>query len=131
MSAPDLQARLALHREHARATFVLDEELGTWHGIAWADFVLLEVLGAMGDRAPTGAVADAMGVRAARLVLQVMPLEKLGLLRRAVREDGARCIEVLPGGRRLRSEARETAESACAQRTPPQALTPVRSPRGG
>lgn len=114
MSASDLQQRLALHREHARATFVLDEELGTWHGIAWVDFVLLEVLGTMDDRAPTAALADAMGVRAARLVLQVMPLEKLGLVRRTMREDGVRCIETLPGGRRLRGEARETAAHACA-----------------
>ncbi len=71
MSAEALQACMDRHLKHAAMVYRLDDELGTHHGLSWADFVLLTVLdaaaglrsafnvpqigpttGSVGDRAP-------------------------------------------------------------------------------
>ncbi len=43
MGKDALQACVDRHLEHAAMVFVLDDELGTHHGLSWADFVLLTV----------------------------------------------------------------------------------------
>ena len=44
MSEEALQACLDRHLEHAAMVFMLDDELGTHHGLSWADFVLLSMI---------------------------------------------------------------------------------------
>ena len=104
---------VTLRGEAKLLTGRLDEELGTQHGIAWSDFVLLEALDAAGGASAPAALAQRMGMTRSRFLLQVLPLEKLGLLARAPAADGQRDLLLRPPGRRLLGEARETAAMVC------------------
>lgn len=114
MSEEALQACVDRHLEHAAMVFMLDDELGTHHGLSWADFVLLTVLEAAGGAAPATALARSLCVPASRLLLRLLPLEKTGLVERAANGDGKRRVRLRPQGRRLLREARDTVASACA-----------------
>lgn len=112
---PGLADHLFRHRELARVNLVLDEELGTHHGIGWNDFVLLDLLEAAGGLMPATHVAARQGLTPARLLLQVLPLEKLGLVRRTIGRDGVRELAIAAGGQRLWREAKATAEATLKQ----------------
>ena len=115
MSGPALQACLAEHLRHAAKVAVLDDELGTHHGLAWADFVLLAVLDAAGGAAPAPELARSLHTPASHLLLRLLPLEKTGLVERAAGDDGKRRVTLRPQGRRLLREARDTAAHACGR----------------
>ncbi len=113
MSEEALQVCLNRHLAHAALVFVLDEELGTHHGLSWADFVLLTVRDAAGGAAPATALARTLRMPASHLLLRLLPLEKTGLVERAADGDGKRRVTLRPQGRRLLHEARDTAAQAC------------------
>ena len=115
MSEEALQACVDRHLQHAAMVFMLDDELGTHHGLAWADFVLLVVLDAAGGAAPAKDLARTLCMPASRLLLRLLPLEKTGLVERTADSNGTRCAKLRPQGRRLLREARDTAENACAR----------------
>jgi DNA-binding MarR family transcriptional regulator len=106
----------ALQREFERAALRLrlDEELGSQHGLAWDDFVLLQAVEEAGGALATRALAGRLGLRPSALVLRLLPLEKTGWLARATAVEGTRSVLLRPPGRRLLAEARETAEAVCA-----------------
>jgi DNA-binding MarR family transcriptional regulator len=114
MSADALQACVDRHLAHAATVFVLDNELGTHHGMSWADFVLLTVLDAAAGAASATELARILCMPASHLLLRLLPLEKIGLLERAADGDGRRRIALRPHGRRRLHEARDTAANACA-----------------
>lgn len=93
--------------------FVLDDQLCTYHGLSWADFVLLTVLDAAGGAAPAPAFASISRMPASHL-LRLLPLEKTGMVERVADRDGKRRVTLRSQGRRLLYEARETAANACA-----------------
>lgn len=113
MSEEALQACVDRHLDHAAMVFVLDDELGTRHGLSWADFVLLMVLDAAGGTARTQELARALHTPASHLLLRLLPLEKTGLVERAA-DGGKRHITLRQQGRRLLHEARDTAANTCA-----------------
>jgi DNA-binding MarR family transcriptional regulator len=115
MSEEALQACVDRHLEHAAMVFMLDDELGTHHGMSWADFVLLAVLDAAGGAAPAKELARTLCMPASRLLLRLLPLEKTGLVERAADSNGKRSVKLRPQGRRLLREARDTAQNACAR----------------
>ena len=84
-----LEACLDRHLAHAAQVFLLDEELGTHHGLSWTDFVLLAVLDGRGGSAPAPELARRLGMRASHLLLRV-----LRLLREA-RDTAARMLNTL------------------------------------
>lgn len=114
-----LQSRLDWHLERhlelAATNARLDEELGTHHGLAWPDFVLLSVLDGADGAMPSAELARRLGLVSSRLVLQLLPLEKTGLIAREPGAGGKREVTLRPGGRRLLNEARETAAFVCAE----------------
>ena len=114
MSEETLQACVDRHLAHAALVSVLDDEIGTHHGLSWADFVLLTVLGAAGGAAPAMQLARTLHTPASQLLLRLLPLEKTGLVERTADGDGKRRVRLRPQGRRLLHEARETAASVCA-----------------
>lgn len=113
------QAALAacLEREHARAaaSFRLDDELGTHHGLSWADFVLLQSLDEAAGAMAEAALAARLGVLRSHLLMRVRPLEKLGLLSRRTDDAARRVVALSAAGRRSVREARETAAAVCGQ----------------
>jgi MarR family transcriptional regulator, organic hydroperoxide resistance regulator len=114
MNNDALQACVQRHLKHAATVFVLDDELGTHHGLSWADFVLLTVLDAAGGAAPATALAQTLCMPASHLLLRLLPLEKTGRVERTADTDGKRRVTLRPPGRRLLNEARDTAANACA-----------------
>ena len=128
MSHKHLNACLEREQLHSHARFWLDDELGTQHGLSWADFVLLEQL----ETEPVGVaeaqLAKELSLPRSRLLLQTRPLEKLGLVLRT--KDATRSIRSTPAGRRLLREARDTAEMVCARlaSTPRVGKTQVHDP---
>lgn len=114
MSHPLLRARLDRHFAEAALRLRLDEELGTWHGLAWPDFVLLAALDEGPAAVPAAALATRLGLAPSALLRQMLPLEKTGLVAREAGPGGTRCIVLRPAGRSLVREARDTAEAACA-----------------
>lgn len=111
---------LAVAAAHARLQRKLDDELGTFHGLGFADFRLLTSLaGAPGERMTTAALSRPLGVQPSAVVRQVLALEKSGWVERIV--DGPqRWVALRPLGRRLQREAAETAASICTD-----ALAPI------
>ena len=114
MSEEALQACVHRHLEHAAIVFMLDDELGTHHGLSWADFVLLTVLDAAGGAAPATELARTLRMPASHLLLRLLPLEKTGMVERVAGNDGKRRVTLRPQGRQLLTEARSTAANACA-----------------
>jgi DNA-binding MarR family transcriptional regulator len=114
MSEDALQTCVHRHLEHAAMVFMFDDELGTHHGLSWADFVLLTVLDAAGGAAPAKELACTLCMPASHLLLRLLPLEKTGLVERAADGNGKRRVMLRPQGRRLVHEARDTAANACA-----------------
>ena len=114
MTPASLQAMLERERAHARASFHLDDALGTHHGLSWSDFVLLEHLEGEPAGVPEAKLAAKAGLLRSRLLARVRPLEKLGWVSRAV-DDTDRTLKLSPAGRRRLKEARATAASACAE----------------
>ncbi|MBC5768003.1 MarR family transcriptional regulator [Ramlibacter albus] len=112
MSAVELQALFERERVHAAATSRLDEALGRLHGMSWADFVLLQHLHDAPGAAPEPQLAAALCVSRSRLLVQVRPLEKLGLVTRSAQEAG-RSVGLTALGLRMLREARKTAALAC------------------
>lgn len=113
MSAATLQAWVDRHLTHAATVAVLDEELGTHHGLSWADFILLTVLDAAGGAAPATDLARRLHTPASHLLLRLLPLEKTGLVERTADGQGRRSIRLRTPGQRLLREARGTAADAC------------------
>ena len=113
MSADALQTYMDRHLEHAAMVYLLDDKLGTHHGLSWADFVLLAALDAAGGAAPATALARTLCTPASHLLLRLLPLEKTGLVERAADAEGKRRVTLRPQGRRHLHEARETAASMC------------------
>jgi DNA-binding MarR family transcriptional regulator len=113
MSKEALHACVDQHLKHAALVFMLDNELGTHHGLSWTDFVLLMVLDAAGGAAPATELARTLHTPASHLVLRLLPLEKTGLVERASDGDGKRRVTLRPQGRRLLYEARDTAANTC------------------
>ena len=114
MNEEALQDCVARHLEHAAMVFMLDDELGTHHGLSWADFVLLTVLDAACGAAPATELARTLCMPASHLLLRLLPLEKTGLVERAADGEGKRRVTVRAQGRRLLHGARDAAADACA-----------------
>lgn len=115
MSPSPLGRCLDLAQRHARISFVLDDELGTQHGLSFADFCLLhELARADGGRLTTPALAAPLGASLSSLTRRLLPLEKTGLLQRQQDDAGQRIIAIRPAGRAIVREATQTAERVCA-----------------
>ena len=75
--------------------------------------VLLAELDAAGGTQSTSELAQKLGLSRSRFLLQLIPLEKIGLVERIVDENGTRRIKLRPAGCRQQREARSTAADVC------------------
>jgi DNA-binding MarR family transcriptional regulator len=121
MNDTALQACMNRHLAHAAQVYRLDDELGTHHGLSWADFVLLTALDNTTEGAAPIELARSLCMPASQLLMRLLPLEKIGLVERVAHSNGngngngKRNIKLRPQGRRLLREARETAQNACTR----------------
>ena len=115
MSGPSdaqaLRLGVGLARAQASVQQALGERLGLWHGLGWADFLLLDALAqAPQGHLPMRALAAGLHLAPSALLRQLLPLQKVGLL---TRENGA--VHLRPAGRSLQVEAAQTVGAGCAQ----------------
>lgn len=111
---PCVRGHIERHLEQAATSFQLDEQLGVHHGLSWTDFVLLTLLDGADGAMSSLELAGRLSLSRSRLVLQLLPLEKTGLVARGEAVARNRKITLRASGRRLLYEARDTAEAVCA-----------------
>jgi DNA-binding MarR family transcriptional regulator len=105
-----LETALRVSHAHATLNLHLDEALGTLHGLAWRDYILLRALATSADgHLALADLVDPMGVPASAVLRSIGPLEKTGLVQR----EPDRRIHLRRSGRRVLQEATATAERAC------------------
>jgi DNA-binding MarR family transcriptional regulator len=99
--------------EMARVTSVIARRFGLPGGLGFSDFAILYHL----HRSPDGQMrrvdlAEKLGMTASGITRLVAPLEKLGIVKRVASDHDGRVVYVAlaPGGKRLFSEALESAE---------------------
>ncbi|MCZ4315425.1 MarR family transcriptional regulator [Comamonadaceae bacterium G21597-S1] len=101
---------------HARIQYALDDELGTYHGLSYADYLLLRALEQSGDTPMAMAdLVPCLGVPLSAVVRQILPLEKTGLVQRqgADGAPGRRTVRLRPAARQVLVNATETAQAVC------------------
>ncbi|TWI70024.1 DNA-binding MarR family transcriptional regulator [Pseudoduganella lurida] len=118
MSDAALRQCLSFQRAYAAFRARLDDDLGTWHGIDFDDFVMLHALAGAGhEPGDMRSLATQLGTSRSALLRRVRALEKVGL----VDYHGGvadRRVTLRPAGRRLVATARETVEDAWARHQP-------------
>ena len=115
MSEHALALCLQVQAAHARLRRKLDDELGTLHGLAFDDFVLLRELSQAEGGLTAAQLERPLGVQRSHVVRQVIALEKTGLVERTPDAQGRRTVRLRSPGRGLLAEATETAAALCAR----------------
>jgi len=108
-----LQFFLDLARVQAILTRKFDGRLGAIHGIGMTDFMLLSHLAKAPDEKMRRIdLAEKIGLTASGVTRLLIPMEKIGLVRRETDKQDARVSYVMlaPGGKRLFTDALEQAE---------------------
>ena len=92
----------------------LDARLG---GLEWSDFLILYALStAESQRMRRVDLADTIGLTASGITRLLLPMEKIGLVRREAHEGDAHVsyVALAPGGEQKLREAIERAEEFCS-----------------
>jgi DNA-binding MarR family transcriptional regulator len=112
---------LDLAKAYAEMVRRIDRRLGSLHGLSFADFALLRSL----DRAPNGRLrrvdlAEGLGLTPAAVTRALIPLEKIGLVKREADEYDARVgyASLTKSGTRVLQEATESAELVTEEALP-------------
>ena len=123
--SPALEFCFRLNRAYASLTRRLDSALGSYHGLSFGDFMILSSL----SRAPGGRLrrvdlAERLGLTASGVTRALIPLEKIGLVKREADERDARIgyAVLTPAGERLLANASASAELVSQEAL--QAATP-------
>lgn len=112
--SPTLSFFISLSRIETVLSRRLDARLG---GLGWSDFLILYALSV----APEGRMrrvdlADTIGLTASGITRLLLPMEKIGLVRREAHDGDARVsyVAIAPGGETKLSEAISRAEEFCS-----------------
>ena len=108
-----LEFCLALMRSAKIQSRRIDGQLGSLHGISFADFAILLQLGrAPGARLRRIDLAEQLGLTASAVTRALIPLEKIGLVSRKTDSSDARVsfASLTAAGRRVLEESLESAE---------------------
>lgn len=112
---------LGLVKAHARMVRRLDGRLGSLHGLSFGDFAILRQLSlAAGGRLRRVDLADQLGLTPAAVTRALIPLEKIGVVKRESDKNDARIgyASLTRAGERVLGEATETAEQICGETFP-------------
>ncbi|HYN07371.1 MAG TPA: MarR family transcriptional regulator [Vicinamibacterales bacterium] len=116
-----LEFCVSLAKVHARLARRFDGRLGSWHGISFADFVvLLHLSRAPGARLRRVDLAAELGLTGSAVTRALIPLEKIGLVRREPDPHDARVgyAVLSKSGHRVVREALESAELISQEAVP-------------
>jgi DNA-binding MarR family transcriptional regulator len=112
--SPTLSFFISLSRIETVLSRRLDAKLG---GLGWSDFLILYVLWTAEDqRMRRVDLADTIGLTASGITRLLLPMEKIGLVRRETHDGDARVsyVALAPGGEAKLMEAISRAEEFCA-----------------
>ncbi|HUL49658.1 MAG TPA: MarR family transcriptional regulator [Gemmatimonadales bacterium] len=118
MSQSSLTLCLELSRAYARLVRRLDGRLGALHGVSFGDFAILQALAhASAGRLRRVDLAEALGLTPAAVTRALIPLEKIGLVKREIDKNDARVgfASLTRAGEQLLSHATEAADQASAE----------------
>lgn len=107
-----------LSRAYSTLTRRLDHTLGSFHGLSFADFMILSSLSrAPGGRLRRVALAERLGLTASGITRALIPLEKIGLVKRQSDTRDARVgyAVITASGTRLLNDATESAERVSSE----------------
>ncbi|MEO7851373.1 MAG: MarR family transcriptional regulator [Rubrivivax sp.] len=106
---------LRISLAHASLSLKLDDELGTFHGLSLADFIVLRQLSQAPDgHLPMADLVRPLGLRPSAVMRMLLPLEKTGLVQReSSAGSSSRGVAIRPAGKRVLQEALVTAEQVC------------------
>jgi DNA-binding MarR family transcriptional regulator len=116
-----LEFCVSLAKVHARLARRFDGRLGSWHGISFADFiVLLHLSRAPGARLRRVDLAAELGLTGSAVTRALIPLEKIGLVRREPDPHDARVgyAVLAKSGHRVVRDALESAELISQEAVP-------------
>lgn len=112
--SPTLSFFISLSRIHTVLSRKMDAKLG---GLGFSDFLILYTLSVAPDqRMRRIDLAEAIGLTASGITRLLLPMEKIGLVRREAHEGDARVsyVAIAPGGMSKLNEAIERAEIYCS-----------------
>lgn len=118
-ATPQLAFFLKLSRVHAILARSFDRHLGV--GIGFTDFVILYHLSqAPEEKMRRIDLADAVALTPSGITRLLLPMEKIGLVKRESSATDARVsyVKLAPGGKRLLEESLEKAEQISAEFLP-------------
>jgi DNA-binding MarR family transcriptional regulator len=104
---------LSLAKAHAALVRRFDGRLGTLHGVSFSDFILLLQLSrAPGERLRRVDLAEKLGLTASAVTRALIPLERIGLVKRQHDLHDARVgyAVITKSGQRILQEAMSSAE---------------------
>lgn len=117
---------LRLAKANAALVRRFDGRLGTLHGVGFGDFMLLFALSqAPGGRLRRIDLAGELGLTASAVTRMLIPLEKIGLVKRQRDPRDARVgyATLTESGRRILAEALVTAEAVSQEALPRQRVS--------
>jgi DNA-binding MarR family transcriptional regulator len=116
---PSMIALNLLARSYSATSAKMDARLGAMHGIGFGDYLLLEAIAAGGGRQKPTDLARALHLTPSGVTRALIPLEKIGLVRRERTDRDARVsYAVLTGASEaLLNHARTTAREAADRMT--------------
>ncbi len=112
--SPTLSFFISLSRIHTVLSRRMDAKLG---GLGFSDFLILYALSiADGKRMRRIDLAEAIGLTASGITRLLLPMEKIGLVRREAHDGDARVsyVVIAPGGETKLSEGISRAEEYCS-----------------
>ena len=104
---------LELAKAYARMVRRLDGRLGSLHGLSFGDFAILRQLSlAPGGKLRRVDLADELGLTPAAVTRALLPLEKIGLVKRDIDKNDARVgyASLTKAGESLLTETTESAD---------------------
>jgi len=121
---------LRLAKAHAALVRRFDGRLGTLHGLSFGDFILLLNL----SRAPGGKLrrvdlASQLGLTASAVTRALIPLERIGLVKRQrdMRDARIGYAVLTKTGQRVLEESMSSAEGVCEEAIPEKNDSQLRS----
>ncbi len=112
--SPTLSFFISLSRIHTVLSRRMDAKLG---GLGFSDFLILYALStADGKRMRRIDLAEAIGLTASGITRLLLPMEKIGLIRREAHDGDARVsyVAIAPGGETKLAETISRAEEFCS-----------------
>ena len=112
--SPTLSFFISLSRIHTVLSRRMDAKLG---GLGFSDFLILYALStAEGKRMRRIDLAEAIGLTASGITRLLLPMEKIGLVKREAHDGDARVsyVAIAPGGEMKLAEAISRAEEFCS-----------------